>query len=106
MNDRLKGKTSLGGSSSQKVADLGTDLHDGVLLIKLLENLTSKKIRGYEKTPKITAHKMVNLDLVFQFLKKEDIKIIGIGESMPVALNQLLFYLIQSPANNIVAMLS
>ena len=83
VNDRLKSKSNKG-SSNQKVTDLGTDLHDGVLLIKLLENLTSKKIRGYEKTPKLTAHKMVNLDLVFQFMKKEDIKIIGIGESIGI----------------------
>lgn len=78
VNDRLKAKSI--GSSSIKVTDISTDLQDGVALIRLLENLTGKKMRGYEKTPKLTAHKMVNLDLVFQFLKKENIKTIGIGE--------------------------
>ncbi len=62
-----------------KVEDLEKDLSDGVILIKLLENLTKKKIKG-NKNPKLTAHKMVNLDLVFTFLQKENIKVIGIGE--------------------------
>ena len=67
-------------SSLLRVNDLSKDLCDGVILIKLLENLTKKKIKGCQKNPKLTAHKMVNLDLVFQFLVKENIKVIGIGE--------------------------
>lgn len=86
MNDRIKpGKATIKAGlhlvTLRKVADLGTDLGDGIILIKLLENLTKKKIRGYAKNPKVTAHKMVNLDLVFDFLHKEKIKVIGIGES-------------------------
>lgn len=50
------------------------------MLIRLLEGLTGKRISGYEKLPKLTAHKMVNLDLIFQFIAKEGIKLIGIGE--------------------------
>ena len=50
------------------------------MLIKLLENLTNRKIRGYEKAPKITAHEMVNLDLVFTHMRDEGIKLIGIGK--------------------------
>lgn len=83
VNDRLKGKSGLS-SNTLKVKDLSTDLKDGVVLIRLLENLTSKKIHGYEKTPQVTAHKMVNLDLVFQFLKKEHVKLIGIGRSKKI----------------------
>lgn len=49
------------------------------MLIKLLENLTKKKIRGYTKNPKMPAHKLDNLDLAFQFMKKEEVKLIGIG---------------------------
>lgn len=83
INDRLKpGRSTikLGGVTSLlRVSDLGKDLCDGLVLIKLLENLTKKKLRGYTKNPKLTAHKMVNLDLVFQFLQKENIKVIGIG---------------------------
>ena len=73
MNDRLKsGRTP-------KVQDITSDLRDGTLLIKLLENLTKKKIKGYTKNPKIPAQKLVNLDLVLDFIKREDIKLIGIG---------------------------
>lgn len=83
INDRLKpGRNTikLGGITSLlRVCDLGKDLRDGLVLIKLLENLTKKKLRGYTKNPKLTAHKMVNLDLIFQFLQKENIKVIGIG---------------------------
>lgn len=77
-NDRLRG--SKAGYSSPAVNDLSVDLKDGTLLIKLLENLTNRKIRGYEKAPKITAHKMVNLDLVFTHMRDEGIKLIGIGK--------------------------
>ena len=56
-----------------------TELSDGLVLIRLLEGLTKKRISGCESHPKITAHKMVNLDLVFQFIANERIKLIGIG---------------------------
>ncbi len=56
------------------------DLQDGMLLIKLLENLTKKKVTGSTgKQPKTEAHKIVNLDLTFQFMHAEKIKMIGIG---------------------------
>ena len=59
--------------------NLPEDLRDGTVLIRLLENLTKKKIRGYTKNPKIAAHKLVNLDVAFDFMKKEEVKLIGIG---------------------------
>ena len=77
-NDRLGGSKS--SYSGPKVRDLTIDLQDGILLIRLLENLTGKKFREVEKTPKITAQKMVNLDLAFEFMRAEGIKLIGIGE--------------------------
>lgn len=77
-NDRLK----TGRHSSPKVQNLAEDLRDGTLLIKLLENLTKTKIKGYTKNPKIAAHKLVNLDLAFEFMKKEEVKFIGIGSCM------------------------
>ena len=73
LNDRLK-------SGKHKVRDLSEDLRDGTLLIRLLENLTKKKIKGYTKNPKMAAHKLVNLDLAFEFMKKEEVKLIGIGK--------------------------
>ena len=76
MNDRLKV-----GKHDRKVDDLFVDLQDGILLIKLLENLTKKKVSGFTagKMPKTEAHKLVNLDLAFQFMRTEDIKMIGVG---------------------------
>ncbi len=75
LNDRLKS-----GRHSPKVQSLSEDLRDGTILIRLLENLTKKRIRGYAKNPKTAAHKLVNLDLVFEFMKKEEVKLIGIGK--------------------------
>ena len=57
-----------------------TDLDDGLVLIRLLEGLTRKKISGYVKLPRVTAHKMVNLDLALRFISDENIKLIGIGK--------------------------
>lgn len=65
----------------KNVVFFSTELSDGVVLIRLLEGLTGKRIGGYERLPKTTAHKMVNLDLVFQFIANEKIKLIGIGKS-------------------------
>ena len=44
-----------------------------------MEVLTKKKITGYVKQPRITVHKMVNLDLALRFIADEGIKLIGIG---------------------------
>ena len=61
--------------------DLFVDLRDGMLLIRLLENLTKKKVKGFTgKVPKTEAHKIVNLDLAFQFMESENIKMIGVGK--------------------------
>lgn len=79
-NDRLNPSKGMVSSSIVKVCDLAIDLNDGTLLIRLLENLTGKKIKGFVKTPKFNAHKLVNLDLAFQFMNSEDIKLIGIGK--------------------------
>ena len=75
LNDRLKA-----GRQGPKVTDLSEDLQDGILLIRLLENLTKKKIRGYTKNPKMPAHKLDNLELAIDFMNNEDIKLIGIGQ--------------------------
>ena len=64
-----------------KVTDLTVELQDGTILVRLLENLTGKKIKGFHKAPSLPAHKLDNLDLVFSFLKSNGIKVIGIGES-------------------------
>lgn len=75
INDRLKA-----GKQDKRVEDLFVDLKDGMLLIKLLENLTKKTVPGFAgKIPKTEAHKIVNLDLAFHFMRSENIKMIGVG---------------------------
>jgi hypothetical protein len=69
------------GKNDRKVENLFVDLRDGLLLIKLLENLSKKKVNGFKgQAPRTEAHKMVNLDLAFQFMKTESIKMVGVGE--------------------------
>lgn len=64
------------------MGNLFKDLKDGMLLIKLLENLTKKKVAGFNgTTPKTEPHKRVNLDLAFQFMQTENIKMIGVGKN-------------------------
>ena len=74
VNERLKS------GGKKNVTDLTVDLQDGTVLVRLLENLTGKKIKGYNKAPSLTAHKMDNLDLVFRFMHSSGIKVIGIGQ--------------------------
>ena len=76
MNDRLKV-----GKKDRKVEDLFDDLQDGLLLLKLLENLAGKKVKGFTPgdVPRTEAHKIVNLDVAFQFMLAEGIKLVGVG---------------------------
>ncbi len=85
LNDRLKA----GRQGTAKVRDLSEDLRDGILLIKLLENLTKKKIKGFTKNPKMPAHKLNNLELAIDFMRKEDLKLIGIGKRTSKQLSTL-----------------
>lgn len=78
-NDRLSGsKANYGGTL---VHDLKTDFEDGLLLIRLLENLTGKKIPGIVRNPIFTAQKIANLDLSFEFMRSEGVRLTAIGES-------------------------
>ena len=76
VNDKLSsGKNPTG----RKVERLNTDLSDGVLLIRLLENLTGVKFPKYNAAPKLAAHSLVNLDIAFQYLREEGVKLVSIG---------------------------
>ena len=74
VNERLKS-----GGKTKQVTDLTVDLRDGTVLIRLVENLTGKKMKQYNKAPTVTAHKLDNLDLLFSFMRSNGIKVIGIG---------------------------
>ena len=77
-NDRLSG--SKPNYSGPVITDLQRDLQDGVIIVKLLENLSSKRIRGFVKSPGIAAQKIANLHLAFELMKSEGVKHTGIGE--------------------------
>jgi hypothetical protein len=62
-----------------KIDDLQYDLSDGLLLINLLEIISSKSIPNYNKKPKIRAQKLENTGACLQFLKNEGIKLVAIG---------------------------
>ena len=76
VNERLKsdGKTI-------KVTDLVDDLQDGIILIRLVETLTGKKIKGHNKEPTLTAHRLDNLELAFKLMQTSGIKLVGIGNN-------------------------
>lgn len=64
-----------------KINDIQKDLHDGLLLINLLEIISAKKFppNSYNKQPKIRAQKLENTGVCLSFLKQEGIKLVAIG---------------------------
>lgn len=60
------------------VRDLTTDLHDGLVLINLLEIITNKSFPRYFKNPKIAAQKLDNISEAFKFMEKNfNMQLIG-----------------------------
>lgn len=69
-----------------KIEDLETDLRNGVLLINLLEIISSKEIfvfsgavPAYHKEPRLRLHQVENLGAALTFLKNEGIRLVSIG---------------------------
>lgn len=62
-----------------KVEDLFNDLEDGLMLINLLEIISSKSLGSFNKKPRIRAQKLENNSFALNFLKKEGIKLVAIG---------------------------
>eukprot|EP01102_Stenamoeba_stenopodia_P008123 TRINITY_DN230_c0_g1_i4.p1 TRINITY_DN230_c0_g1~~TRINITY_DN230_c0_g1_i4.p1 ORF type:complete len:323 (+),score=106.91 TRINITY_DN230_c0_g1_i4:48-1016(+) len=62
-----------------KINDLEFDLHDGVLLIQLLEIISDKSLGKYNQTPKIKPQKLENLSAALKFITSQGIKLVGIG---------------------------
>jgi len=62
-----------------KINDLETDLHDGILLIQLLEIISDKSLGKYNQTPKIKPQKLENLSAALKFIASQGIKLVGIG---------------------------
>ena len=64
-----------------KIEDILVDLSDGVLLINLLEIISSKDLGKYEKKPRMDLQKMENLNKALAFLVSENIKLVNIDAS-------------------------
>lgn len=52
-----------------RVTDFTVDLHDGLVLINLLEIITGKTFPRYVKNPKFAAQKLANITEALQFME-------------------------------------
>ena len=74
---------------SKRIANLQTDLSDGLRLIALLEVLSQKKMhRKHNQRPTFRQMQLENVSVALEFLDRESIKLVSIGEGAgrPVAL--------------------
>ncbi|KCV71469.1 hypothetical protein H696_02415 [Fonticula alba] len=62
-----------------EIKDLFTDLDDGLMLINLLEIISSKKLGRYNRKPSLKFQMGENLTLCFSFLASENIKLVNIN---------------------------
>jgi filamin len=62
-----------------KINDLATDLGDGLMLIDLLEILSTKEVGKYNKKPRNKPQKLENLNMALIFISHQGIKLVGIG---------------------------
>ena len=67
---------------NKTVTDLQRDFTDGLKLISLLEVLSQKKMyRKYHTRPNFRQMKLENVSVALEFLDREHIKLVSIGES-------------------------
>ncbi len=67
---------------NKRIGNLQTDLSDGLRLIGLLEVLSQKKMfRKYNQRPTFRQMQLENVSVALEFLDKENIKLVSIGES-------------------------
>ena len=83
LNSYLKGP--LQDEEARQVTNLEEDLSDGAVLIELLDNLSStlgsgSRVKRRYDNPKMKVQMRENLASCFEFMKKEDIKLVNIGE--------------------------
>jgi len=62
-----------------KIDDLAIDLADGIMLINLLEIISTKRIKKWNKKPRMHIQKLENLNKALDFIKKEGLTIVNIG---------------------------
>lgn len=67
------------GERMLKINDLFEDLKDGILLINLMELISSKSLGKYDKKPKMELTMLGNIDLALRFIQSEGLKLVNIG---------------------------
>ncbi len=68
---------------NKRIGNLQKDLSDGLKLIGLLEVLSQKKMfRKYNQRPTFRQMQLENVSVALEFLDKENIKLVSIGESL------------------------
>ncbi|GCB87121.1 hypothetical protein scyTo_0027813 [Scyliorhinus torazame] len=66
---------------NKRIGDLQTDLGDGLRLIALLEVLSQKKMfRRFNQRPTFRQMQLENVSVGLEFLDREHIKLVSIGE--------------------------
>ena len=78
VNDKLRGNQR---KPANPVKDLAKDFADGRRLVDLLEKLAKpeKRIRC-DQNPRMMAHCLENLNAALEFIKKENILLVNIGQ--------------------------
>ncbi|KAF0989214.1 hypothetical protein HZS_6255 [Henneguya salminicola] len=81
------------------IQDLYKDFCDGVLLIKLYETISGKKIDKIIKIPKIFTHKLENISLVMKEMNNDGVKFVNIdpldiGNGNPKLILALIWHMI------------
>ena len=62
------------------IYNLEKDLNDGLKLIALLQVLSHKKIKRYNKRPSFRPQKLENIAIALRFIENEQIKLVNIGK--------------------------
>ncbi|XP_059218763.1 filamin-A isoform X5 [Stomoxys calcitrans] len=65
----------------RSIANLESDLSDGLRLIALIEVLSQKRMPKYNKRPTFRSQKLENVSVALKFLEDEGIKIVNIDSS-------------------------
>lgn len=86
---------------NRNIADLETDLADGLRLIALIEVLAGKKFQKYNKRPTMRTQKLENITMALRFLQVEEkIKIVSIGMLSAVFIMLLIICYLTNQKNN------
>ena len=64
----------------QITGDLDEAFADGLLLVYLVESISTKKVGRYNKNPKMYAQKLENITAALKLLESDGIKLVNIGK--------------------------